>query len=481
MDQTSAAHASVSSYRSSNDESRQRHTPIEMYASGVTPKILVIDDERGIRSLCSDVLGRAGYRVDVADIGSDGVAKAVADSYDLILSDIRLPDIDGLQVLERIRERHPEQTLILITAYPSVDTAVKGMKLGARDYIAKPFTPDELRMVVTRALEEDHLRRENATLRDELAYGNLIGASPAMDQLRAMIDKVARADANVLVTGESGVGKEVVARAIHYRGPRTGSPFVAVNCGALVENLLESELFGHVRGAFTGADRPKRGLFVAAHEGTLFLDEVGELPLQLQPKLLRALQDGEVKPVGGLEPVRVDARVVAATNRDLAEGVREGSFREDLYYRLNVIAIPVPPLRERREDIPLLVAHFIDRIAERTAGPRLEVTPDALEFLQSQPWPGNVRELENAVERAWVLASGNELTRSDFEHGAPAPIGTSGGDPASAEDMVSLAVLERIHIERVLAACEGQKTKAAAILGINRTTLWKKLRAYGID
>ncbi|RMH38931.1 MAG: sigma-54-dependent Fis family transcriptional regulator [Deltaproteobacteria bacterium] len=450
--------------------------------SSPAASILVIDDERGIRSLCRDVLGRAGYRVDLAETGADGVARARGGRYDLILSDIRLPDVDGLQVLEQVRAAHPDQTVILITAYPSVDTAVRGMKLGARDYIAKPFTPDELRMVVARALDEDALRRENARLRDELAYRNLIGASPAMVALRDTIDKVSRADASVLITGESGVGKEVVARAIHYRGTRAAGPFVAVNCGALVDNLLESELFGHVRGAFTGADRPKRGLFVAADGGTLFLDEIAELPLPLQPKLLRALQEGEIKPVGGVDPVRVDVRVVAATNRDLGEAVRDGAFREDLFYRLNVIAINVPPLRERVEDIPLLVDAFIDRVAERAGGARVAVTDAAMRWLQSQPWPGNVRELENAIERAVVLASGPVLDVADFDQGAPAagaPRAGAAGLPA--DELISLAALERLHIERVLAACGGQKTKAAAILGINRTTLWKKLRAYGME
>jgi len=447
-------------------------------------KILVIDDERGIRSLCADVLGRAGHEVSLAETGEGGVQAAIANGpFDLILSDVRLPDIDGLQVLERIRERYPTQTLILITAYPSVDTAVRGMKLGARDYIAKPFTPDELRIVVRRALDEDVLRRENATLRDELAYGNLIGTSPAMQSLRDTIEKVGRADANVLITGESGTGKELVARALHYHGQRAGMSFVAVNCGALVENLLESELFGHVRGAFTGADRPKRGLFVAANEGTLFLDEIGELPLQLQPKLLRALQEGEVKPVGGLDPQRVNVRVIAATNRDLAEAVKDGTFREDLYYRLNVINIPVPPLRERSEDIPLLAEHFLDRAAARALSPRPELAPETSEWLAKQPWPGNVRELENAVERAFVLASGPVLAPDDFAPGVGG--GTVPSSPSAQQtdsrELISLAQLERIHIERVLAAVEGQKTKAAAILGINRTTLWKKLRAYGME
>jgi DNA-binding NtrC family response regulator len=445
-----------------------------------TSSILVIDDERGIRRLCGEVLGRAGYQVELAESGSEGINRALSRRYDLVLSDIRLPDVDGLQVLDQLRGRDPTQTVILITAYPSVDSAVRGMKLGARDYIAKPFTPDELRMVVARALDEDALRRENAALRDELAFGNLIGHSRAIQELRETIDKVGRADANVLVDGESGVGKELVARALHYRGARTGRPFVAVNCGALVDNLLESELFGHVRGAFTGADRAKRGLFVAADQGTLFLDEIGELPLALQPKLLRTLQEGELKPVGGLDPVRVDVRVVAATNRDLGRAVAEGRFREDLFYRLNVIAIHVPPLRDRVQDIPLLVAHFVDRIAERTHSPRPEVSPSALEFLCSQPWPGNVRELENAVERAMVMATGSVLEPPDFGPALHTHAPTS-APPAASDELVSLAVLERKHIERVLACCGGQRTKAAAILGINRTTLWKKLRAYGME
>jgi DNA-binding NtrC family response regulator len=457
--------------------------------TGPAGRILVIDDELGIRSLCRAVLGRSGHTVELAETGGAGVAQALSGAFDLILCDIQLPDIDGLQVLERVRERNPAQTLILITAHPAVDTAVRGMKLGARDYIAKPFTPDELRMVVARALGEDRLVRENRALREELAYGNLLGRSPAMQSLRETIEKVARAHATVLISGESGTGKELVARALHHHGDRTGKPFVAVNCGALVETLLESELFGHVRGAFTGADRAKRGLFVAAHGGTLFLDEIGELPLQLQPKLLRALQEGEIKPVGGLDPVRVDARVVAATNRDLGEEVQDKRFREDLYYRLHVIALHVPALRERREDIPLLAEHFVDAAAVRAGMARPELTRAAAEWLAAQEWPGNVRELENAVERAVVLATGSTLDVVDFAPGA-AGGGAGAGAPAAARtaseaadvaELVSLEQLERRHIERVLAACEGQKTRAAAILGINRTTLWKKLRTYGME
>ncbi len=449
-----------------------------------TGRILVIDDERGIRSLCGDVLRRAGYTVETVDTGNGGLAAAAAgEPFDLVFCDINLPDVNGLTVLGQLLQRDPAPTVILITAFPSVETAVRGMKLGARDYVTKPFTPDELRMTAERALSEDAMRRENAELRRELGCGQLVGRSPEMQSLYEMIRKVARSDATVLITGESGTGKELVARALHYEGLRVGKPFVPVNCGALVESLLESELFGHVRGAFTGAEAPKQGLFVAASGGTLFLDEIGELPLQLQPKLLRALQDGEIKPVGGVEPTRVDVRVIAATNRDLRQGVDEGSFREDLYYRLNVITIEVPPLRDRPGDIGLLAQYFAERAALRAHQPRPEITDDATTWLAAQPWPGNVRELENSVERAVVLASGPRLDVSDFapRTGAPTATPAAGSQPMAPEEMASLDELERHHILRVLQACSGQKTKASAILGINRTTLWKKLRQYGLE
>ncbi len=433
--------------------------------------------------LCGDVLRRAGYEVEVADSGEAGLAaaKAASPRFDLVFSDINLPGIDGLGVLAQLREYEDPPTVILITAYPSVDTAVRGMKSGARDYVTKPFTPDELRLVAERALDEDALRRENVELRSELALGNLIGRAPRMHELKQTITKVAHSDATVLVTGESGTGKELVARALHYEGRRAGNPFIPVNCGALVENLLESELFGHVRGAFTGADQAKRGLFAAAHRGTLFLDEIGELPLQLQPKLLRVLQEGEIKPVGGVESTRVDVRVVAATNRNLGEAVTNGSFREDLFYRVNVITIEVPPLRERREDIPLLATYFAERAAQRMGRARLEISAEASEWLSAQRWPGNIRELENAVERAVVLASSNTLGDVDFKPRSASPVTIETVDTSDPTALPSLDELERVHVLRVLRACDGQKTKASAILGINRTTLWKKLRQYGIE
>jgi DNA-binding NtrC family response regulator len=448
--------------------------------------ILVVDDEKGIRTLCAEVLKRAGHEVTLAETGEEGLKHALARDYDLILADVNLPGIDGIQMLKQIKDAKADAVVILITGFPTIEDAVRGMKEGARDYITKPFSPDELRLVVARALEEQTLRRENLELRNELAFGNLIGRSQKMRDLRATIEKVARTDATVLLMGDSGTGKELCARAVHYHGPRAPKPFVAVNCGALVANLLESELFGHVRGAFTGADSAKHGLFVAANGGTLFLDEIGELPVELQPKLLRSLQEGEIKPVGGTSTTKVDVRVIAATNRDLATDVSNGKFREDLYYRLNVIALEVPPLRERREDIPILVEHFIARAAERSRRPRLQVSERAMEWLMQQRWQGNVRELENAVERAVVLASGRVLDVEDFApRGTVTQLQPQSSKPTTPEEYpfarMSLEELERAHIQRVLELCSGQKARAASILGINRTTLWKKLRQYGVE
>jgi DNA-binding NtrC family response regulator len=442
--------------------------------------ILVVDDERGIRALCSDVLGRAGHEVEAVDSAAGALAAVARRRFDLVLCDINLPDQDGVSILPKLLVGERPPAVLLITAYPSIDTAVRGMKLGARDYIGKPFSPDELRLVVQRALAEDELKRAHGELTKRLAYGSMIGESPAMQQMRATIDKVAQSDATVLITGESGTGKELVARALHFAGRRASGAFIPVNCGALVGTLLDSELFGHVRGAFTGADTSKRGLFVAADGGTLFLDEIGELPLDLQPKLLRALQDGEVKPVGGTTAIRVDARVIAATNRTLQDRIAAAAFREDLFYRLAVITIEVPRLRDRPGDIPLLARHFAEEAALRAERSRLSFTDAALAHLAAQPWPGNVRELENTIERAVILATGDVIDVSDVAGPRPAT-----QSPAfatfSGDHVPTLDELERAHILKVLELCEGQKTKAAQLLGINRTTLWKKLRQYGLE
>jgi DNA-binding NtrC family response regulator len=442
--------------------------------------ILVVDDERGIRALCTDVLARAGHEVEAVESAAGAVAAVARRRFDLILCDINLPDQDGVSLLPRLLTGEPPPAVLLITAYPSIDTAVRGMKLGARDYIGKPFSPDELRLVVRRALDEDELRRAHRELTKRLAYGSMIGDSPAMQRLRETIDKVAKADATVLITGESGTGKELVARALHFAGRRASRSFTPVNCGALVGALLEGELFGHLRGAFAGADTAKRGLFVAADGGTLFLDEIGELPLELQPALLRALQDGEVKPIGGTVATRVDARVIAASNRSLEDATRAGAFREDLFYRLAVITIDVPPLRDRPGDIAPLARHFAEDAAVRAERGRLELTDAALAYLAAQPWPGNVRELENRIERAVILATGNTLDVPDVAGPRPSHP-TPVFQTISGDHVPSLDELERAHILRVLELCEGQKTKAAALLRINRTTLWKKLRQYGID
>ncbi len=442
--------------------------------------ILVVDDERGIRSLCSEVLTRAGHQVEAVDSAAGAIAAISRTTFDLILCDINLPDQDGVSLLPKLLVGDPVPAVLLITAYPTIDTAVRGMKLGARDYIGKPFSPDELRLCVNRALAEDELRHTHNALTKRLAYGSMVGDSPAMRQLRDTIDKVAHSDATVLVTGESGTGKELVARALHFAGRRAAQAFVPVNCGALVGTLLDSELFGHVRGAFTGADTSKRGLFVAADDGTLFLDEIGELPLELQPKLLRALQDGEVKPVGGTAAIRVDARVIAATNRTLQGQIAAGAFREDLYYRLAVITIEVPPLRDRPGDIGLLARHFAEQAALRAERGRVVLSDAALAHLATQRWPGNVRELENTIERAVILATSDILEVADVA-GPRAPAAGAAFATFVGDHVPTLDELERAHILKVLELCENQKTKAAQMLGINRTTLWKKLRQYGLD
>jgi len=443
--------------------------------------ILVIDDERGIRALCTDVLRRAGHDVEVADSAAAGLAAVNRRIFDLVLCDINLPDTDGVSLLPRLLDRDRAPTVLLITAYPSIDTAVRGMKLGARDYLGKPFSPDELRLVVGRALAEDALVRDNLQLRRQLALGGMVGESPPMIELRRTIEKVGPSDATVLITGESGTGKELVARALHLASRRAAMPFVPVNCGALVGSLLDSELFGHVRGAFTGADHTKRGLVVTADGGTLLLDEIAELPLELQPKLLRTLQAGEVKPVGGTETATVDVRVIAATNRDLRAQIAAGELREDLFYRLAVITIDVPPLRARKGDVALLAHGFAAQAAHRARRGQVELGDDAIAWLEAQAWPGNVRELENTIERAVVLAGSDRLGVDDVRPPDHRPAATANpGGPAGGA-VLTLDELERRHILAVLDQCAGGKTRAAALLGINRTTLWKKLRQYGLE
>ena len=452
-------------------------------------KILVVDDERGVRTLSTDILRRAGYDVEEADSGATALGRFAKGDFDVVLTDIKMPNMDGIELCRRLRRQHPDQIVILVTGYPSIDSAVRGMKEGARDYVTKPFTPDEMRLVISRALKERDLQEENERLRRDLRSRHgldaIIGVAPSMRRLFETARKVARSETTVLVQGESGTGKELFARAIHVHSERAARSFTCVNCGSLVGPLLESELFGHVKGAFTGAHANKMGLVTVADRGTLFLDEVGEMALELQPKLLRVLQEGEVKPVGSLDTRKVNVRVVAATNRDLAEDVTSGRFREDLYYRLNVVCLKIPPLRERPEDIPMLVDHFLRAYALKARRKIDGITDSALAHLLLQPWPGNVRELQNVVERAVILSSGDVIDLSDVAD-TPDGLEPPSTPPTLAPspypfDGMNLDEVERRHIEHVLNSVAGQKTRASEVLGINRTTLWKKLRQYEVD
>ncbi|HEY6414897.1 MAG TPA: sigma-54 dependent transcriptional regulator, partial [Acidimicrobiales bacterium] len=367
----------------------------------MTERLLVVDDEQSMREWLNIALSQDGFEVESAGNGEDALKVLERTPVDLALVDLRMAGFDGLETLRRIKQLDDSVSVVIMTAYATAETAVQALKEGAYDYIIKPFKVDELRHLVQKALEERRLRGENLRLRDEVArryqFGNLIGKSPKMQEVFSTIARLGDTKATVLITGESGTGKELVAKAIHFNSSRKERAFVAVNCGAIPQELMESELFGHVKGAFTGAVAAKQGLFEVADGGTLFLDEVTELPLHLQVKLLRVLEDPEIRPVGGVRPVRVDVRIVAATNRDVSQTIAAKTFREDLFYRLNVISLRIPPLRERREDIPLLVTHFLEKFA--AGGPPKLISPDVLSALERYGWPGNVRELEHVIER----------------------------------------------------------------------------------
>jgi DNA-binding NtrC family response regulator len=453
------------------------------------PHILVVDDEPGVRQLCCDVLRRSGYTAEsAADAGAalrrleSGIG---ASGVDLVLTDIKMKPISGLAFLSAVRDLSPTQRVILMTGYPTLETAVEGMRLGALNYVTKPFTPSELRAAVATALDGWEPGSAGGPVGDvgevEKLAG-LVARSQVMLRLFAMVERVARTDATVLITGESGTGKELFARAIHHFSRRSDRVFVPVNCSALVDSLMESELFGHVKGAFTGATTQKSGLFQYADKGTLFLDEIGDLALGLQPKLLRVLQEGELKPVGGVRGVPVDVRIIAATHRDLEEGVTHGGFREDLFYRLNVFQLRIPPLRDRREDIEPLADAFLAEFAGRLGRGPLRLTPSAVHALHNHNWPGNVRELRNTLLRAATLAPTNELSAEDLmvmANGSGPQLPTGNGEYPF-EDL-PLEEVERRHILRTLERCKGNKSQTARILGINRTTLWKKLIRYGFE
>jgi len=444
--------------------------------------LLVVDDEPAARGTLALLLRKRGHRVLEADGVTTATKRLAEEVFDLVVTDLRMPDGDGLDVLRAAKAHAPATEVILLTAYAEWKSAKEAIRLGALDYFEKGHEPDELYHRIDKALAGRALRRENenlrAQLRERYSVAGVIAQSPAMHTVLDLVERVAPTDATVLILGESGTGKEVIAKAVHHASARAARPFVAVNCGAVPEALLESELFGYMRGAFTGAAVSKLGLFEEAGGGTLFLDEIAEMPAALQVKLLRALQSGEVRRLGATQSATIDVRVIAATHGDLATLISQGSFREDLFYRLNVIQIALPPLRDRREDIPALAEHFLARSAAKL-GRTLRLSPPALERLLRYPWPGNVRELENALERAAIL-SGSDVVESD-DLPPHVSAGLQLGPSPALPRQTTLADAERVHILQTLERFGRNHSGAAEALGIGRTTLWRKLKEYGID
>jgi two-component system response regulator PilR (NtrC family) len=449
--------------------------------------VLVVDDERSMREFLAIFLSRAGYTVDAAASGAEARRAMAAKEHDLVITDLQMPDASGLDVLAECKSLHPETQVIVVTAYATAETAIAAMKAGAYDYLVKPFKLDEVGLIVERAFERRLLMRHNVALRDEIKgryrLDRLLGKSAAMQRVFDMLRKIAPARTSVLLVGESGTGKELAARALHELSPRADHNFVAVNCGAIPETLIESELFGHVKGSFTGATADRPGLFEAAHGGTLMLDEVAELPLAMQVKLLRVLQERKVKPVGGVSEREVDVRVVAATNRDLETEVEKGTFRQDLYYRLNVIQVRMPPLRDRREDVPLLVDHFVKKYAAEHAHPITGVDADAMAALTAHNFPGNVRELENLVERAVTLASDGRITADalpDLSRGDRTAVARADLPPTGFDLERELEAFERGFILKALERTDGNRTTAARLLGISFRSMRYRLSKLGI-
>jgi two-component system response regulator PilR (NtrC family) len=457
----------------------------------IKDKILVADDEQSMREFLDIMLKKEEYKVSLASNGEEVIKLIDNDLFDLVLLDIRMPKLDGISALKKIKAIAPETIVIMITAYASADTAIKAMKEGEYDYITKPFKIEEIKLIIKNALEKKNLQKENILLkrvvRDRYHFGNIIGQSPKMVVLYDLLEKVSPTKANIFITGESGTGKELVAKAIHYNSPRKEKPFVTLNCGAIPESLIESELFGHMKGAFTDAIATKKGLFEVADEGTIFLDEISELPLLMQVKLLRVLQDKEFKRVGGTEDIRVDVRIISATNINLEEGVKEKRFREDLFYRLNVIQIKLPPLRDRKEDVQILANHFLKKYSEELNKNIAKISPEALPILLNYEYPGNVRELQNIIERAVALESNQELTAhnlSSYLNEQPllrkGPIDIE--IPNEGIDLEKMVEdLERTLLLKALDKTKGIKKKAAELLHINFRSMRYRLEKYGLN
>jgi DNA-binding NtrC family response regulator len=446
-------------------------------------RVLVVDDEEIVRESLSGWLRKDGYAVTAAPDGRNALDALRAEPFGVVLLDLKMPGMDGLAVLEEARRVRPEATCVVMTAYATVDTAVAAMKLGAYDYLVKPFDPEELSVLVQRIVSQQALVRENEqlkrALKREYGFHDLVSKNAGMQRVFELARVAARSASTILILGESGSGKEVLARAIHEESPRSAGPFVAVSCAALTETLLESELFGHEKGSFTGATARRKGKFEQAQGGTLFLDEVGDVSPKLQQDLLRVLEDRRFQRVGGNDSIEADARVVAATNRDLARAVASGAFREDLFYRLNVIPITLPPLRERREDVPPLAARFLERLSAELGRKVEGLAPDAMAALVAHPWPGNVRELRNVLERGAVVAKGPVIQLADLGLPPAAP-GAAAAAPAPKGEPPSLEDVEKKHVADVLAWSNGNVTQAARVLGIDRMTLYNKMKRWGL-
>jgi two-component system response regulator HydG len=444
--------------------------------------LLIVDDERSIREACREVSQSLGFTTFTADSAEHAYRVLESQSIDAVLLDLRLPGAGGLEALNQIKSRRPDAIIVVVTGYGTVQSAVQAMKGGAYDYVTKPFSLDELKMLLDRVANHLKLKTENRILREKIkskqGFGSIVGRAPEMEKLYRIVAKAAHSTHPVLILGESGTGKELVARSIHFSGPFRDKPFIPVDCGSLVPTLIESELFGHVKGAFTGAQHPKDGLLAIAEGGTVFLDEVGELSTDLQAKLLRAIQEKEIRPVGGTRHIPINVRILAATNRDLEEGVAQGTFRRDLYYRLNVLSLRIPSLRERRQDIPLLATHFLERLS-RTSDLERSLSDDALKAMLAYDWPGNVRELENCLERACAFTTGPVIHLGDLppeisQLQGSAPL----GDGAVTNKIMPMSELEKQTILNTIAQLNGDKLMAARMLGIGKTTLYRKLKEY---
>jgi two-component system response regulator HydG len=454
----------------------------------IKPHILIVDDDPGHRTTLNTLIASWGYGVEAVGDGARAVQKVKEKPFDLILMDVRMAAMSGIEALKQIKSYNPAIPILIMTAYSSVDSAVEALKSGAYDYLTKPLDFEALRLTLERAGEHSALKKENRGLKEMLRTGfresDIIGKSQIMVDLIDMVAMVSPTDATILITGESGTGKELIAKSIHYNSQRKDNAFVIVNCAALTETLLESELFGHEKGAFTGADRRREGRFMQADKGTIFLDEIGETSHVMQAKLLRAIQEKEIQRVGGEETIHVDVRILAATNQELQREVSEGNFREDLFYRLNVVTLHVPPLRDRIDDIPLLAGHFLEIYAEKNRKQIKGFSPVAMDMLIKYGWPGNVRELENAVERAVILSAGDYITEKEFPLSI---VKDYSGDLEAQQPLLengeirSLEAIERHAILEAIEASKGNKSEAARLLGINRKTLYKKLKAYGVE